>query len=81
MEMEMSFIVFCLDDIQSWMGVCDTGHVNLPLTSSFTVSSSLLPISSRTPLILMTAFSSGRVGNEPGFSNMTARRKLAASVA
>lgn len=55
--------------------------MNLPLTSSFTISSSLLPISSRMPLILMTADSSWKVENEAGFRDIKARRKLAASVA
>lgn len=63
------------------MCVCVTGHVSLPLTTSFSVSSPPLVISSWTPLAVMMASSSGRVGNEVGFSDLTARRKLAASVA
>ncbi len=63
------------------MCVYETGCTNLPLTSFITVSSSLLPISSWTPLILMMTANSGRMGNEAGLSNITARRKLAACVA
>ena len=90
-------MVFCLDGIQSWkyvcVGVCvcvcvcvcvfegETGHDSLPLTSFFSVSSSLFPISSRTPLTLMMADSSGREENKRGFCFLTALRKPAASVA
>lgn len=62
-------------------GWTETGRVGLPLTSSLPVSSSLLPISCCRPRMPMTAASSGGLGNEEGFSDMTARRKLAASVA
>lgn len=83
LETEKCFIMFCLDE----RGVCvcacvpETGRVGLPLTSSLPVSSSLLPISCCRPLMPMTAASSGRSGNGEGFSDMAARRKLAASVA
>lgn len=67
----------------TWWCACvpETGRVGLPLTSSLPVSSSLLPISCCRPLMPMTAASSGRSGNGEGFSDMAARRKLAASVA
>lgn len=54
---------------------------SLPLTFFVSVSSSLAPISSRTPRTVMMAVSSGRVGKEDRLSIVMARRKLAASVA
>lgn len=51
------------------------------MASLMSLSSSRLPISSRTPRTLMMALSSGRLGNEGRFSIVAALRKLAASVA